>query len=293
MKRATRILVSSAMAASAVVVVLWPGGAMAAPRLGARAARTAVTPAAVTPTTATPVSAAPTTSTPTTTTTSTTAAPGPGAVTASPPSDPTCSPATLHAVQQVVGSELSGRVTQLNTLLGDVDNQSNQLTASDRATLQNDISNVELPGITALQPQVQQARTCLQVKSLAHTMVFDYRVYLVMTPQTGLTIAADNEVGIENAFVALEPGIAAAIQAAQARGENVAAAQAADNDLVGQVTAASTATSGLSAQLLAQMPQGSPGNWPVFVAAGQSTARAGQDLHTAYTDAQQIKTDLT
>jgi hypothetical protein len=191
-----------------------------------------------------------------------------------------------------VESELSGRVTQLNALLTAVD-QSNQLTASDRATLLNDISTVELPGITALQPQVQGAATCAQVRTFAATMVLSYRVYLVMTPQTHLTIAADDETAIESEFVALEPGIAGAIQRAQARGENVAAAMAADSDLVNQVAAASTATNGLSVQLLAQTPQGSPGNWSVFEAAGQATSRADQDLHAANTDAQEIKTDLT
>src|SRR5271167_1079387 len=35
--------------------------------------------------------------------------------------------------------------------------------------------------------------TCAQVRSFAHTMVFSHRVYLVMTPQTHLTIAADDD----------------------------------------------------------------------------------------------------
>jgi hypothetical protein len=210
------------------------------------------------------------------------------------PSHPNCTPADFTQAQQAVETELSDRVTQLNTLLSAVDNTSNHLTPADAQTLQNDISTVELPGIQALQPQVvAQATTCAELRADAHAMVFNFRVYLVMTPQTHLTIVVDDETYIEGRFVTLEPNIASAIQKAQAHGKNVAAAQAAFGDLQNQVTAAQNTTTGLSAQILAQTPQGYPGNHQVFVAALTSTTNAHTDLHAAYGDANQIKTDLS
>ncbi len=92
-------------------------------------------------------------------------------------------------------------------------------------------------------------------------MVYNYRVYVVMTPQTHLTIVIDDETFIEGVFVNLEPQIATAIQNAQAAGKDVTAAQAAFTDLKSQVSNAQAATNGQSTQILAQTPTAYPGNW--------------------------------
>jgi len=208
------------------------------------------------------------------------------------PSSPFCTPATLSQAQQQVASDLSGRVTQLNTLLSEVD-ASTQLTAPNRQTLQNDISSVELPGIEGLQPQVAQATTCAEVRQDAHEMVFTYRVYRVMTPQTHLAIAADTETSVEGLFTSLEPSIAAAIQSGAARGKDVSAAQSADTDLQNQVTNAQNASNGLSAQVVAQSPPGTPASWQVFLGARAGVTTAHTDLQAAYAELTQIQHDLS
>jgi len=224
------------------------------------------------------------------TTTATTATAGSNSTT--PVSSPRCTPATFSQAQQLVEAGLSARVTQLGALASEANNTANHLSAGDRQTLQNDISNVELPGIQALQPQAQQATTCAALRTVAHDMVFNYRVYVVMTPQTHLTIVTDDETYIEGVFVNLEPQIATAIANAQAAGKNVTAAQAAFGDLKSQVSSAQGETAGQSAQILAQVPSGFPGNWQVFLAARTNATNAHSDLHAAYADAQQIRTDL-
>ena len=158
----------------------------------------------------------------------------------------------------------------------------------------NDITTVELPGIQALQTQVQQvATTCPGLRDRgARSMVFNYRVYVVMTPQTHLTIVMDDETYIEGVFANLEPQIATAIQNAQAAGKDVTAAQAAFNDLKSQVSTAQGETNGQAAQILAQTPTGYPGNWQVFLAARTNATNARTDLRAAYADAEHIRTDL-
>ena len=235
--------------------------------------------------------AAPSTTTSGPTTSTTAAGPGATAGTAQ-PSDPRCTPSAFTQAQQQVEAALSSRVTQLNSLLSAVNSTTNHLTSGDQQTLQNDISSVELPGIEGLQSHVQQDTTCVELRSDAHSMVYTYRVYVVMTPQTHLSIVADNETYIEGMLVNLEPTLEAAIQNAKAHGKDVTAAQAAFNDLQGQVTSAQGATDGLSAQVLAQTPQGYPGNWQVFMAAHTGEANAHTDLHAAYLDAQQIRNAL-
>jgi len=117
-------------------------------------------------------------------------------------------------------------------------------------------------------------------------------VYVVMTPQTHLTIVSDDETYIEGVFTNLEPTIATAIQNAQNGGKNVTAAQAAFTDLKSQVAAAQAETTGQSASLLAQTPTGYPGNWQVFLAARTNATNAHTDLRAAYADAEKNKTDL-
>jgi len=212
---------------------------------------------------------------------------------ANPPSNPACTPSVFAEAKQLVQTELSSRVAQLQQLSNEVTNTSNHLTSSDRQTLQNDINSFELPGIEALQSQVQQATTCAQLRADAHSMVLTYRVYLVMTPQTHLTVVADGEIYIENVLSSLESTISSAIDKSQTNGVKVSGAQAAFIDLQRQVSAAQGETNGLSAQLLAQTPAGSPGNWQLFLQARTNLTIARDDLHTAYADALQIKADLT
>src|SRR5580692_9518193 len=161
-----------------------------------------------------------------------------------PASTPRCTPTLFGPAQQLVEADLAGRVSQLDALAAAAGNTANHLSTGDRQTLQHDITTVELPGIQTLQSQAQSAMTCAGLRLVAHSMVYNYRVYVVMTPQTHLTIAMDDETYIEGVFVNLEPKIATAIQNAQAGGKDVTAAQAAFNDLKSQVSTAQGATNG-------------------------------------------------
>ena len=209
------------------------------------------------------------------------------------PSNPACTPSVFAQAQQLVQTELTGRIVQLQQLSSEVANTANYLTPSDRQALENDIDGFELPGIEALKTQTEQATTCAQLRDDAHSMVFTYRVYLVMTPQTHLTIVADNETDIENLLSSLEPTINSAIEKAQTNGANVSGSEVAFKELKTLVAAAQDETSGLSAQLLAQTPAGSPGNWQVFLQARTNLTTAHNDLHSAYADALQVKADLS
>lgn len=207
-------------------------------------------------------------------------------------SNPTCSASQFSAAQQKVETGLADRVTRLNTLLGDVQSAKQHLTSADQSALEHDISSVELPGIEALQPQAQSATTCAELKTVAHSMVYDYRVYVVMAPQTHLTIAADDAAFVDAKLTALEPRVEQAIANAKAKGKDVSGAEAAFADFQSQVSTAGSAVSGLSATLLAQTPQGYPGNKSVFQGAKSTLGTARNELHQAYQDLETIRTDL-
>ena len=207
-------------------------------------------------------------------------------------SDPVCSPSQFATAQQKVETDLANRVTRLNALLAQVQSPGSHLSSSDQAALVSDISGVELPGIQALQPEVQQATTCAELWKYAHEMVYDYRVYVVMTPQTHETITADDETYVDGQITSLEPTVEQAIAWAKAHGRDVSGADEAFTDLQNQCNAASTAISGTSATLLAQTPAGYPGNASVFVVAHTQETAARNDLKAAYADLSQIFRDL-
>lgn len=210
-----------------------------------------------------------------------------------PPSAPLCRPAVLSQVKSQIAAGLTGRATQLMTLQTAASDPTNHLTPADRQALESDIGTVDLPGIQGLEPSVQTATTCLQLLQAAHSMVVDYRVYYVMTPQTDLTIAVDDQTYVEGLAVGVEPSITTAIATAQAQGKSVTSAQAADADLERQVSAAQGLTSGLDQKVLAQSAQTWPGAWQVFGSALTSVTEAHTDLEAAYGDAVRIKGDLT
>lgn len=207
-------------------------------------------------------------------------------------SDPVCSSSQFAAAQQKVETALADRVTQLNRLLSQVQSPNAHLTPSDQSALVDDISGTELPGIQALQPEVQQATTCAELRSYAHQMVYSYRVYLVMTPQAHETITADNESYVDSQLTSLDPTIEQAIAWARAHGRDVSGAEEAFTDFQNQCSAAGTAVSGLSSTLLAQTPAGYPGNATVFVTAHSQETAARNHLKTAFADLGQIFHDL-
>lgn len=220
-------------------------------------------------------------------TTTVTAATGSGTV-----SDPVCSRALFTAAQQRLEQALADRVTQLEALSALVQSPSSSLTASDQATLEHDITGVELPGIEGLEPEVRQATTCVQLRQDAHDMVYDYRVYLVMTPQTHETVVADRESSIAGKLTSLEPTVQRAITWAAQQGSNVTGAQSAFVDMQARLSSATSAVAGLPATVLAQTPTGYPGNASVFLTARTDETNARNDLRSAFDDLAAIARDI-
>lgn len=261
------------------LIVAMPSTAFAAGRFGGLRGSVVTSPT-------TPGSTTPTT---TAATTTTVAGGGSGEGSSSSASAPNCR-TDFSMWQQTVEQDLTNRVNQLATLTDRV-NSAQYLTSADRSTLQGLLA-AETSGIEALVSKVPTDTTCVALRADAHSMVYNYRVYLVMTPQTDLTIVADTETAIASNFEGLEPSLQAAI-ASMPAGEPQTNAQAAYTDLVSQVSGAQSAVDGLSVTLLAQTPAGCPGNRPVFAGAKATETTARADLKAAENDVKQIIHDLS
>jgi hypothetical protein len=189
---------------------------------------------------------------------------------------------TFKVAQQWVEHQLALRQQRLTNLAAEV-SKAADLSTSDRTTLASDVSS-DTVGIDALAAKVPDDKTWAQLLADAKSMVVDYRVFTVMSPQVHLTIAADTASAIEQKLQTAEPQIEAAIQAAAAEGKNVAAAQTAYEGLVVQVSDAAADTSGVSATVIAQTAAGYPANAGVFLNARSNLEQARTALKTARAD---------
>ena len=207
-------------------------------------------------------------------------------------SSPLCSASTLDQAKALVGSELSARISQLNLLVGRV-NEAAHLTAGDRSALSATLTQTELPGIEGLQSKVPGDTTCAEVRQDAHTMVFSYRVYVVMTPETDLVIATDTANALDTKLASWETPIGNHIDAAKSRGKDVTDAQAAFSDYQAQVSAVQSLLDGQSATLLALTPAGYPGNTTTIRQARTNLHTARTDFRAARADLLRIRTDLS
>lgn len=205
-----------------------------------------------------------------------------GSQAANPLNPTTKNATTFAAAKKWVEGQLTIRQQRLSNLTAEVSHAAD-LTSSDRATLTSDLSS-ETSGIDALAAKVPNDTTWAQLRADARAMVVDYRVFVVMSPQAHLTIAADTASTIEQKLQAAEPKIEAAIQAAAAKGKDVRAAQTAYEGLVVQVGNAEADTNGVSAAVLAQTPAGYPGNASVFLNAHSNLEQARTALRTARND---------
>ncbi len=208
---------------------------------------------------------------------------------AAPGTSPTCSPAALNAARTNALAALTRRVKRLHDLSAAV-GASTGLTTADRSTLTTDIGN-DLGGITALQQKVPSDTTCADVAADAQAMVVDYRVFVVMSPQAHLTIAADTETSVAGALTALEPKIAARITAAQQAGVTVHAAQTTYSDFQTQVATATQSSTGLAGTLLALTPASYPGSRPTLENARASLSTGRVALVRARGDLRTLKAD--
>ncbi len=203
----------------------------------------------------------------------------PGAVPTVPPG---CLAGVLGRARAIVMLGLGGRVQQLAALKGTV-TRDRAMTAADRATLTTDLAN-ESSGIAALQAKVPTDPTCADVLADGRSMVTDFRVYVVMTPQVRLTAVADTETFLVAQLQLVEPRMDAAITTAQQQGLNVTAAQQALADAQHQMTVAAQAAAGISVQVLAFTPASYPGCWSAFPADQQRLQAGSAALHQVGAD---------
>jgi len=205
---------------------------------------------------------------------------------AQPPTTPPTSTAFSATVfqrdQLAVEHEILARQVQLvliGTNLADAAN----VTTSDRAALTTIITN-EQSALETDANNAAAATTEAQLEAVRQAMIVDERVYLVVSAQFGLVIQADNETVTEGGYTGLVTELTPLVTEL-----NRPRATALLADITSRVTAATSLTSGVSADALGLSPSGYPGNESQIKTWGYQLGQAANDLAIAKTDVKVIE----
>lgn len=182
--------------------------------------------------------------------------------------------------QQRLMTQLQLRATQLANLSKEV-SAATTLTPSDQGILEQKIaaSTTSINGLIQSVPNDNM----VQLRAAYRTMIYQNRVFAVLTPQVYEVIASDTVAGQAATLYGEEPQLEADVTAAQGQ-VGYHNAESHYTAFVRAVATAQANTTRVSATLLAQVPQAYPHNRSVFVrsnrqilAAAEALARAGYD----------------
>lgn len=188
-------------------------------------------------------------------------------------------PAEVKYEQRLM-KQLQLRATQLANLSKEV-SAATTLTPSDQGILEQKIatSTTSINGLIQSVPN----DTMAQLRAADRTMIYQNRVFAVLTPQVYEVIASDTVAGQAATLYGQEPQLEADVTAAQGQ-VGYHNAESHYTAFVRAVATAQANTTRVSATLLAQVPQAYPHNRSVFVranrqilAAAEALARAGYD----------------
>jgi hypothetical protein len=192
----------------------------------------------------------------------------------------TTAPLSLAPLQAKLEAQLTARQTQLATLTTDV-SSSTTLTSSDAATLSASLAT-ETSNINTLLAGVP-TDTLAELQAARQAMFQDNRVFVVMSPQVRLTIAADTINSNAGTILTNGPTVSAALTAREAD-QGYARAEERFAFSTAKATVAQSTMTSVSGNVLAQTPAGWPANERVFVQARIEILRARFDLALARAD---------
>jgi hypothetical protein len=194
-------------------------------------------------------------------------------------------PASLAGIKAKAAADITERVTSLNAAIGKV-NAAHGLGAS-QATLVSYLGS-DIAPLQQLDQTIQGDGTVQQASHDFGTIFSDYRVYRLVLPAAW--IAADGDHATTTAI----PNLTADAAKARARvtPANQATVQPLINDLDGQISAATNATDGLAATVVAFTPAQWDANNALLDASKSSGQAATGALQKGRADVKQIVQDL-
>lgn len=209
------------------------------------------------------------------------ASPSPGA----PSAGRTCSADQLAYVKARVDLHVAQRQVTIRRLTSTLADRPH-VSAAHRSTLSG-LYTVDAAGLAAVDAKVQADTTCKTAVDDGHTVVTDFRVYMLLVPQTHLVTASDTGAWGASRLAATAPKLQTAIDA-MTDATKKAAAQAALQDLAAKTAAAGGDYSGVGDVVLGLVPVGMPAGQSTLTAQRARVQAGGTAMTAALTDARTI-----
>jgi hypothetical protein len=166
-------------------------------------------------------------------------------------------------------------------------NTNQVISMSDKSTLLNTL-NGDLTGLTALGPKIQADTTVAQAAADYRTIFSAYRVYALALPQVRYAGAVDDiTTGVIPRLTDAQSKLSALL-AGSASGKHTPAVQTAMKDLAAQIESITSATTGLSSQVLALIPAQYDANHAILSGPRQTLVSTRGDIRTARQDVKTV-----
>jgi hypothetical protein len=166
------------------------------------------------------------------------------------------------------------------------------LTSSDKSTLSALVSG-DISGLTTLKSKTDAETTVDAVKADGHSMVVDFRIYMLVVPKVRFTVASETETAAIARLRSVHDKLAALATQLAASGKDVSAEQAKLADAQSHLAAATSALDGKVAGLLGVAPSPDASAMKAAVSPVRTavhTARA--DIKAALGDEKSVRNGL-
>jgi hypothetical protein len=193
--------------------------------------------------------------------------------------DPTARLATIQAAAKVA---ITARLSALNATIPVV-TANPVITDADRATLLATL-NHDVDGLTTLGTKIAGDSTVATAQADYQSIFTGFRVYALALPQVRYASAVDDITALALPKLTNAQATLASLLAGPDAGKNTAAVQAAMTDLPTQITAITTATNGLSTDVLALTPAQYNANHALLSAPRATLVQARADVRSATAD---------
>jgi len=188
----------------------------------------------------------------------------------------------FQQAQLALEHQIIARQVQLALLGTEVANAAN-VTTSDRSALTTIITN-EQTALGTDATNAAAATTFAELNTVRQAVIGDERVYAVVTAQVNLVVVADNDTVTEAGYTGLATELAPLVT-------ELGSTHASDllADITSRVTAATSLTTGVSADALALTPAGYPGNESQIKTWTYQLGQVAKDLAIAKGDVKAIE----
>lgn len=186
--------------------------------------------------------------------------------------------------------EIDRRLTKLETLTAKI-NAATHLSASDKATLSNEVSTT-IQGLTGLKSQLDADTTLSAARTDAVNVYTEYRVYVLVAPKVSLIKVADDQQVVQGDLTSLAQKLQSRVSAEQQAGKDASSLQRQLSDMNSNIAAAKSISSGIESGIINLQPTDYNSNHAVLAGDSTQLKNAHSDNLAALNDARSIISSL-